>query len=116
MTSVDEVLENYETSNHKNDDTFITKKGSVVSMHLEEIREQKTRLERQLSDRDKQIEYLNEVISDLKKDMMQMRIRMGLPAEKPMAKGKCCTSEGYLLPGSYKPTPSLDEELGLRQN
>ena len=114
MTSVDDVLENYETSNHKNDEQFITKKGSVVSMKLEEVRDQKRRLENELSERDAKIVYLNEVIDEMKRDLMQLRIRMGLPAIKPVSHGKIGPN-GYLIPGSYKPTPTLDQELGLRE-
>lgn len=113
MTSVDDVLENYEVSNHKGDDQFITKKGSVVSMHLEEVRDQKTRLERQLAERDQKIEYLNGVLADLNREMMQLRLRVGLPALKPVAQGRIGPN-GYLIPGSFKESPSLDQEFNQR--
>ena len=113
MRSADQALNQYDQNMIK-DGMAITKKGAVVDIKTEEVQAQKNRLMLEVEEKDKKIEVLNDRIEELEQDVMQLRVALGLPAQKPKAQGKCCTADGKMIPGTVKPAPTLEEELAAK--
>jgi hypothetical protein len=110
MRTADDALNKYD-QNQVKDGMAITKKGAVIDIKTEEIQAQKNRLVLENEEKDRKIETLNDRIKDLEQDIMALRVALGLPAQKPKAQGKCCTSDGKMIPGTVKAAPTLEEEL-----
>lgn len=110
MRTADQALNSYDQNQIK-DGMAITKKGSVVDIKTEEVQAQKNRLMLENEEKDKKIDVLNDQISDLNQQIMELRSALGLPAQRPKAQGKCCTADGKMIPGTVKPAPTLQEEL-----
>lgn len=111
LRTADDVIENYDNANYKNDGMFITKKGAVVDIKFEEVKGQVKRLEYEKWELGEKLKLREETIKEFEKELMQLRLRMGLAAEKPMPKRKCCTKEGMLYPEEGHAPTNLDEEF-----
>jgi len=112
MRTADDALNKYDQNQIK-DGMAITKKGAVVDIKTEEIQAQKNRLMLENEEKDRKIETLQDRLKDLEQDIMQLRVALGLPPQKPKAQGKCCTSDGKMIPGTVKAAPTLEEELSM---
>jgi hypothetical protein len=110
MRTADQALNGYDQNQIK-DGMAITKKGAVVDVTTEEVQAEKNRLVLENQDKQKQIELLQGQIHDLHQQIMQLRVTLGLPPERPKAQGKCCTADGKMIPGTVKEAPTLEEEM-----
>ncbi len=115
MRTADDALNKYDQNQIK-DGMAITKKGAVVDIKTEEVQAEKNRLELENQDKQKQIELLETKAHDLEHQIMELRLALGLPAERPKSQGKCCTADGKMIPGTVKDAPSLQDELAAIKN
>ncbi len=90
----------------------ITKKGSVLDISVEEIQEQKRKLIAKNAEQEQALKNLREDTEELRTKYKTLRIYVGLPPDEPKTQGQCCTSDGKLVPGTYKAAPTLSQELG----
>jgi outer membrane murein-binding lipoprotein Lpp len=88
LESVDSVLENYEASNHKDDGYFVTHKGSIVTMKMEEVQGKVRKLESELETKTDLLERKAEKIQMLEQEVFELKVKAGISTEKPIVKGK----------------------------
>lgn len=103
------VPEQYQQISEIKSGPAITDSGRFVSVRVESVLAERNRLEDELEDSRRRREVLQQQLSETRTLLMEARVRLGLPAEPPKAQAECCNDDGYLK--SYKPAPSLTEEL-----
>jgi hypothetical protein len=91
------------------DGMAITKKGAVLDIKIEEVQEQKKRLQEEIFNKDLKIKYLTERNLELETNMKILRSSFGMSPDAPKPTHHGFTPEGNLV--GFKRAKTLSEEI-----